>query len=149
MSSSAGDDITSVGAEQEQNKELVRRLMHGIYAERNVDVIDEVAAPDFTGTIPGRSFESAAAWKAYNQGSLIAFPDLAYTIEDLLAEGDRVALRWTLTGTHLGPYGTLEPTGKRVEVAGVFICRCANGKIVQSWGVWDTASVMRELGVLP
>jgi predicted ester cyclase len=63
------------------------------------------------------------------------------------AEGDRVALRWTLTGTHLGPYGQLQPTGKRIEVAGVFLCRVANGKIAESWGVWDTASVMRQLGV--
>ncbi len=134
--------------EVEQNKALVRRLMQGVYGERNVDVIDEVAAPDFTGSIPGRTFESTEAWKAYNRGSLAAFPDFVYTTHDLFAEGDRVALRWTLTGTHLGPYGGLEPTGKRVDVSGIFICQCANGRIVKSWGVWDTATVMRQLGAL-
>jgi predicted ester cyclase len=147
MSSSTAIGPTSVGAEQEHNKALVRRLMHGLYGERNVDVIDEVAAPDFTGSIPGRSFDSPEAWKAYNRGSLGAFPDFAYTIDDLFAEGDRVALRWTLTATHMGPYGGLQPTGMRIEVSGIFICQCADGKIAKSWGVWDTATVMRQLGV--
>jgi predicted ester cyclase len=133
--------------ELEQNKALVRRLMEGIYRDRNVDVIDEVAAPEFTGSIPGRTFDSPEAWKDYNRGSLAAFPDFAYSLDDLFAEGDRVALRWTLKATHLGPYGSLAPTGRQIEVAGIFICQCVNGKIVRSWGVWDTASVMRQLGV--
>jgi steroid delta-isomerase-like uncharacterized protein len=135
--------------ELEQNKALVRRLMKGIYAEKNVDVIDELAPADYTGSIPSMTFESREAWKAYYRASLTAFPDIAYTIDDMIAEGDRVALCWNLTGTHLGPYGTLEPTGKQIRVSGVFICRVASGKIVHGTGVWDTASVMRQLGVLP
>ena len=133
----------------EQNKALVRRLMEGVYVDRNVDVLDELAAADYTGSIPTLSFDSRDAWKAYNRASLSAFPDLAYTIDDLIAEGDRVVLRWTLTGTHRGAYGPVEPTGNRITVTGVFICRVANGKIAHSVGVWDTASVMRQLGVQP
>jgi steroid delta-isomerase-like uncharacterized protein len=77
-----------------------------------------------------------------------AFPDLHVTVEDLIAERDRVAGRNTVTGTHLGEYMGLAPTGKSVAYNEIFIFRFARGRIAETWGVVDVFSQMRQLGVM-
>ena len=78
-----------------------------------------------------------------------AFPDLHITVEDLIAEGDKVVARDTVTGTHLGEYMGLPPTGKSVTYNEIFICRFADGRIAETWGVVDVLSQLRQLGALP
>ena len=78
-----------------------------------------------------------------------AFPDLHVTVEDLIAEGDKVVARDTVTGTHRGEYMGLPPTGKSVTYNEIFICRFADGRIAETWGVVDLLSQLRQLGALP
>ena len=78
-----------------------------------------------------------------------AFPDLHITIEDLIAEGDKVVARDTVTGTHQGEYMGLPPTGKPITYNEIFICRFAGGRIAETWGVVDVLSQMRQLGAIP
>jgi steroid delta-isomerase-like uncharacterized protein len=99
--------------------------------------------------MPGQTLERLEDLKQYNRGSLAAFPDFAWTLHAMLAEGDKVAAHWTLVGTHQNAWGGLPATGRRVELMGVTVLRLADGQIVEGWGVWDTATVMRQLGLLP
>jgi steroid delta-isomerase-like uncharacterized protein len=78
-----------------------------------------------------------------------AFPDLRYTVEDQLAEGDLVASRWTVRGTHRGELMGIAPTGKEIGLTGITIQRFANGKIAEEWWNWDTLGLMQQLGAIP
>jgi hypothetical protein len=78
-----------------------------------------------------------------------AFPDLHISIEDLIAEGDKVVTRERITGTHRGNYMGLPATGKKVAYNEIIIARFANGRIVETWGVVDVLSLMKQLGALP
>ena len=78
-----------------------------------------------------------------------AFPDLHITVEDLIAEGDKVVARDTVTGTHQGEYMGLPPTGKSITYNEIVICRFADGRIAETWGVVDVLSQLRQLGALP
>ena len=78
-----------------------------------------------------------------------AFPDLRITIEDLIAEDDKVVVRDTVTGTHRGEYMGLPPTGRSVAYDEIFVCRFADGRIAETWGVVDVLAQMRQLGALP
>jgi steroid delta-isomerase-like uncharacterized protein len=78
-----------------------------------------------------------------------AFPDLHVTVEDLIAEGDKVVGRNSVTGTHQGEYMGLPPTGKSVTYNEIFIIRFVDGRIAETWGVVDVFSQMKQLGVIP
>jgi steroid delta-isomerase-like uncharacterized protein len=78
-----------------------------------------------------------------------AFPDLHITVEDVIAEGDKVVGRNSVTGTHQGEYMGLPPTGKPVAYNEIFIFRFVNGRIAETWGVVDVVSQMKQLGVVP
>jgi predicted ester cyclase len=79
-----------------------------------------------------------------------ALPDLKFTVEDMVAEGDKVAYRVTITGTHTGgPYMGIAPTGKKIEMRNTSIKRIVNGKLAESWGTIDSLSMMRQLGLIP
>ncbi len=78
-----------------------------------------------------------------------AFPDLHITVEDVVAEGDKVVARDTVTGTHRGEYMGLPPSGKSITYKEIFIARFVNGRIAETWGVVDVLSQMRQLGAIP
>jgi predicted ester cyclase len=80
---------------------------------------------------------------------LAAFPDTKFTIEDLIAEGDKVVVRWSVQGTHTGPLGDIAPTGRRVSITGTTTCRIAGGMIVEAHDNWDALGMRQQLGVLP
>ncbi len=137
----------------EENKATVRRLFEELYDKRNVDVFDEVFAADYKGYIPRSTLESPEAAKQFNLAMDEAFPDSEYSIEEILADGDSVALRWTFRGTHqgdlIGPTMTIPATGKRIEFEAMSLLRFSDGKIVESWGFWDGLSIMAQLGLMP
>lgn len=111
-------------------------------------MIDELVAPDALIRTPV-SFDKtgAAALKHVWTALFAAFPDLHLEVEDMIAEGDKVVVRNTVTGTHRGPYMGLEPTGKTVTYNEIFIFRFVDGRIAETWGVVDVLSQMKQLGV--
>jgi steroid delta-isomerase-like uncharacterized protein len=112
--------------------------------------IDEVVEPDvlFHAPVPMDS-AGAQALKQVWAVLLRAFPDIHVTIEDVIAEGDKVVFRNTVTGTHQGDYRGLPPTGRSVTYNEIFIARFADGRVAEIWGVVDVFSQMRQLGVIP
>jgi steroid delta-isomerase-like uncharacterized protein len=134
----------------EANKSLCRRFVEEVWNNRNMSVIDEIFAANYTEHDPsgpdfGRGPESVR--KMLNH-YLTAFPDTRFTIDDLIAEGDRCVLRWTARGTHRGELRGIAPTGKQVTVTGTTVSRITNGKFVESYANWDALGMMQQLGVV-
>ena len=130
----------------EENKEIVRRYQEA-YNTADYDALDDlvdanVLTPNMISSAP-RGLEGA---KLVHQRTLIGMPDYQTTIEDLIAEGDMVVARVTMTGTHTGDFYGIPPTGRRVDLTGIFIVRIANGKIMEHWGEEDGVKVLRQLG---
>jgi steroid delta-isomerase-like uncharacterized protein len=111
-------------------------------------VIDEMYATDFVshGDEDIRSIKNV---KKSTSEEFTAFPDLHFTIDDMVAEGDKVAARITMTGTHKGEYMGAPPTNKKITIRAIAIERFAGGKIVEEWGMTDTLGLMQQLGVVP
>ena len=128
----------------EENKALLRRLFEEVWNQGNLAPLHEVLAADFLYHPDLRGLE---AYKQAIRLYLTAFPDLHFTIEDMLAEGDRVVTRWTLRGTHQGPFQDIPPTGKQVTLTGISIFRVANGKGVEVWTDADYLGILQQLGV--
>jgi steroid delta-isomerase-like uncharacterized protein len=133
----------------EEDKQLVRRLFDHV----RVGELDRAAAllaPDFVehggaaGQAPGRE-----GWKQGRAMLAAAFPDLASTVEDVVAEGDRVVTRWTVRGTHRGAFMGIPPTGKQATVTGITVWRVAGGAIAESWVAMDRLGLLQQLGVIP
>ena len=139
------------------NKALVRRAYEDGMNERNLAIIDEVFAPDYVAHFPGvppvRGVEAA---KEVIGSFLAAFPDIVFTIEDQIAEGDRVATRWTAKGTHLGEFRGfppkthgISPTGNPVTFSATDIYRIVDGRIVEEWNTLEQLDVVQQLGAIP
>ena len=109
--------------------------------------VDELVEPDATirTPLPGDA-TGAEVLKQVWAVLLRAFPDLHLTVEDLIGEEDKVVARIVVTGTHLGEYMGMEPTGKSIAYDEIFIFRFANGRVVETWGVVDVFSLMKQLG---
>lgn len=135
----------------EANKDLVRRLDAEVFNEGNLDVIDELVAEEYVLHDPLVPEEMRGPEGLRGQVEMLrtAFPDLSTTEEEMLAEGDTVAYRWTAQGTHEGTLMNIEPTGATVEVAGMETNRIENGKIVETRLSYDTLGMMQQLGVIP
>jgi len=128
----------------EENKQLVQRLYETINGGR-LETIDPLIDDAFAGAQGGRGPSAfAAPIRALKQ----AFPDLHYTVEDLLAEGDRVAVRWKWTGTHQGPFGPYPPSHRKVTNDGMAIFRIKDGKIAASSIQTDRLGFLQEIGVV-
>jgi steroid delta-isomerase-like uncharacterized protein len=135
------------------NKALFRRFDEAVNsrdAELIAKTIDDLAAPDVLIRTPlPLKTTGAEALKEVWTTLLRAFPDLHVKVEDLLAEGDKVVCRNLVTGTHLGEFMGRPPTGKSVAYSEMFIFRFVDGRIAETWGVVDSLSLMRQLGMLP
>jgi steroid delta-isomerase-like uncharacterized protein len=131
----------------EANKALARRFIDEIANRGNLAIADELFAPDFetrdavVPTAPGPE-----GVKQVFRAVLAAFPDFHETVEDVLADEDRVMVRWSTRGTHLGPFAGIAPTGKAVGWRGVFILRVKDGRFVEMWQVHDMLGLLRQLG---
>jgi steroid delta-isomerase-like uncharacterized protein len=134
----------------EQNKELARRYLEEVWGMGNVVAEEELLATDFVDHMPPAGTPPT---REGHQRSLVmfrtAFPDMKITVEDLIAEGDKVVDRWTVTGTQTGDLFGMTPTGKRIEISGMDILRIEDGKIREIWHVEDVFGMLRQLGVFP
>ena len=136
----------------EENKAVARREIEELYNKGgNLDVAEEVYAPDFVGHDPTtgdiQGVEGARQFAATMRS---AFPDLTCTVEDQVAEGDKVVTRWSARGTHQGDTEDLSlATGNRMEITGVAIERFSDGKVAESWDHYDALGMMQQLGLVP
>jgi steroid delta-isomerase-like uncharacterized protein len=140
-------------AQETSNKATVRRFYDAANsgdAELVSRTIDELVEPDavIRTPLPIEASGSELLKEVFAR-LLRAYPDLHITAEDLLEDGDKIVSRNTVTGTHQGEYMGLPPTGKSVTYDEIFILRLAGGRIVETWGVVDVLSQMRQLGVIP
>ena len=134
------------------NKAAARRLYEEVFAQGKTEVIDEVLEADFvchdpnseTGEIRGADTVKGEVGYFHN-----AFPDFRWTVEDQVAEGDKVTTRYTLSGTHQGEFFGVPVSGRRVEVSGINIDRCEGGKLVEEWASYDLLGGLRQIGALP
>ena len=126
---------------KEANKVLARRIVEEMWNTRNLNVIDEVYAPEFGG--------GHAASKQFVSATLAAFPDLQNTIQDQIAENDLVATRYIIRATHQGEFANIPPTGKSFMVTGIEMHRFADGKLVELWNIPDMLGALQQLGVIP
>ena len=135
----------------EGNKAIVSRSVEEVWNKGNLDLIDEFYADNYVGHgTAGQDEDGPEALKQGITNVRTAYPDLHLTIEDLIAEGDKVVGLWTATGTNTGTRMDGGPaTGKRVTVSGITINRIYGGKIVESWARWDSLSMYKQLGVTP
>ena len=134
----------------EENKALARRVIEEMFNKGNLDVADELIAPDYVDHDPAmpEDVRGPEGFKEYVSAYRSAFSDLHVEIEDQLAEGDLVATRWTGTGTHDGELAGIPPTGNRVTLPGMEIVRISDGKLVEGWEGYDSMTMMRQLGVV-
>jgi steroid delta-isomerase-like uncharacterized protein len=139
----------------EQNKTIVRRFFAELWNERRLELADELFAPDCV-THQLRSGEADAPaprtpdlLKQHVAEWLAALPDLRFDIEQMLAEGDEVATRCTMRGTHTGPLLGVAPTGRQLEVRLFTIHRVAAGRIVEDWVLVEAQGLFEQLGLVP
>ena len=135
----------------EDNKALVRRWFEELFNEAKLDVADEIVTPDHVSHDTSTPEHPPGPEGNRQLVNLVrgAFPDGRITIEDLVAEGDRVAVRWTFCGTHRGEFMGVAPTGKEVEMGAMDLFRVAGGKIAETWSNVDMMTMMRQLGAIP
>ena len=136
----------------EENKANIRHGFEEIWNQGKLDVVDELVTSDYLLHDPSmpEDMRGPEGFKQFVTMYRTAFPDFHVTIEDQIAEGDKVVTRWTCTGTHQGELMGIAPTGVRgTGVSGVTIDRIANGKSVESWNAWDVLRMLQNLGVVP
>ena len=133
----------------EENKALVRRFVEEFWNEGNMATADELMAPDAAIYMPTGEVVDPDGLKSFAGTFRGSFPDWHSTVEELIAEGDRVAERWIGRGTHQGELQGIPPTGKRVEVPGSVFYRIVDGKIVEFRGQLDIMSLMQQIGAVP
>lgn len=134
----------------EENKALSRRVIEEIINKQNPALADELIDPNFVDHgVTGMGFKGPEGFKQYFTTLITAFPDLRLTIDDMVAEGDKVAMRLTARGTHKGDFMGIAPTGKQVTMTGIVIQRIANNKCVEGWLVNDNLGMMQQMGVVP
>jgi steroid delta-isomerase-like uncharacterized protein len=131
----------------EENKALAHRSWESV---DNPDTLDEVYAPDVVWHQPEGDIQGLEEAEQFVAMITTAFPDMSTTVEDVIAEGEKVVTRVTIRGTHQGEveeYGP--PTGKQVELEGITIHRFEDGKIVEEWNSYDNLSILQQLGLAP
>jgi steroid delta-isomerase-like uncharacterized protein len=131
----------------EQNKALVRREYELGVNKKNFSVRDEVLASNFVAHFPGHApLHGIDAFRQFTSAFFTAFPDLETTIDDLIADGDRVAVRQTWRGTQTGDFLHIPPTGKQVTFTSIEVYRVAGGKLAEEWVELDMFGLLQQLG---
>ncbi|HSP76021.1 MAG TPA: ester cyclase [Cryobacterium sp.] len=133
----------------DENKALLRRAWDEVYGQGRLDSIEEFIADDVIAHEPDADVRGVEEFKRYLATFLAAFPDTSVTIEDVVAEGDKVVSRYTVRGTHTGSsdeYGP--PTGRPMVMEGITVYRFSGGKLAEMWDRYDTLAVMQQLGLM-
>ncbi len=133
----------------DSSKDLVRRIYEEALNKRDLEVLDELVAENYieNDPLPGQGTGRDGMKDRYRM--LVQALDPQFTIEDVIAEGDRVAVRWSNSGSHVGELFGIPPTGRSFSIAGVDIYRLQGGTVVEHWDVVDMYGLMMQLGLLP
>ena len=129
------------------NKEIVRRTVEEAINKGKLDVVDEAMDTSYVYHVPDNEVIGPDGFKLYVSMMRAALPDLHMNIDAMVAEGDMVASRFTITGTHHGHFMGIAPTGKLVTISEAVFIRFENGKEVEAWPYTDTLSIYQQLGV--
>ena len=134
----------------DQNKTAVRRLFDEVWNKGHQQVADELFAQNYQhhdSSSPdlGRGPDSEKKRVALYRN---AFPDIRFTVEDLVAEGESVTARWSCHGTHKGELNGIAPTGRQFTITGISVARFTNGKMIEGYVNWDALGMMQQLGVV-
>jgi steroid delta-isomerase-like uncharacterized protein len=137
----------------EANKEKARRLLEEAFGQGKTEIVQEILHPDFVCYDPNSqagAVRGADSIKQEIEWFRNAVPDLTYTVEDQVAEGEKVVTRYVATGTHEGEFFGVAPTGKRIEMSGIQIDRFdESGKMIEEWPEYDLLGAMRQMGAIP
>jgi steroid delta-isomerase-like uncharacterized protein len=136
----------------EENKRISRRVAEEGFSQGRMEVIDELVAENFVNHDPGAPPDlppGREGLKALAGFYRSAFPDAQLTIEDLIAEGDKVVSRYTARGTHQGDFAGIPATGRQITATGITIDRIEGGKIVESWNEFNQFGLLQQLGAIP
>jgi steroid delta-isomerase-like uncharacterized protein len=135
----------------EANKKASRRIMEEIFGAGKYDVAGELLSKSFIGHDPAlpELVRGPEGLKESARGYRQAFPDLKATVEEIFAQGDLVATRWTCRGTHKAELFGIAPTGKQATVTGITIDKYVDGKLAESWTNWDTLGLLQQIGAVP
>jgi steroid delta-isomerase-like uncharacterized protein len=135
----------------EDNKAIARRFVEEAWNGGNVDVVEELFTEDHVNHDPAQPGAPGGheGVRAFIEQYRSAFPDSHITIEDEIAEGDLVVLRWRAQGTHQGELMGISASGKSVDITGIGIDRIENGRIAESWSNWDTLGLLGQIGAVP
>jgi steroid delta-isomerase-like uncharacterized protein len=130
-----------------ENKEFMRQY-YSLNAHTEAGIQQYLAAhhPEYKAHSVMGDMNLAQA-KQTNLGMLAAFPDLQFNVDDVIAEGDKVVVRYTIVGTNQGSLMGAPPTGKKISVSGISIYKIVGGKLAESWGVYDRMQLIQQLGV--
>ncbi len=134
----------------EDNKTLMSRFLEEVFNKKKLAALDEFIAPNQVDhTLPPFLPTTPEGTKQAINIFLKAFPDVHLTVEDMIAEGDKVVIRYTSRGTQKGAFMGIPPTGKQMTVSSIIIARIADGKIVEEWGLDDQMGMLQQLGIIP
>ena len=129
-----------------KNKSLIQRLYNEFFDKWNLQVVDELISPNFIcHAIPPELPKGPQGFNQFYSWLRSAFPDIRFTVNDLIAENDKVVVRWTWHCTHTGNYIEIAPTGKKISVDGIAIYRIENDQIVERWVQLDINGMMKQM----
>jgi steroid delta-isomerase-like uncharacterized protein len=133
------------------NSAIAHRWFKELWTEGDINVIDELAAPDAIGhgQIEQDGQINMEQFRALFRSVRNAFPDIQFTIEQTVAEADMVVVRWRAVGTHQGDFLGAAPTGRRVEFTGMSMTKMGDGKIIRGWDNWDQLALLTQIGAMP
>ena len=130
------------------NEEVMRRFVEEVINNGNYSVLGELIQPTYTYRTPDQELRGPEALEALFTAYRIAFPDLNVSIDELVNGGDKIAISFTLTGTHEGDLMGISPTGKPVKINGMILSHFQDGKIDEEWEILDMLSMFQQLGVV-
>ncbi|HUG14285.1 MAG TPA: ester cyclase [Thermomicrobiales bacterium] len=135
----------------QDNKEVILRWFAEAWNKGNIDVADEIVTDDYVGYVSGNPgpMDGRGPLQQFVTDWRTAFPDVHYTVHDVIGEGDMTLAYWTASGTHTGPMLGIPPTGRKVTIEGATISRYRDGQVVVGRGIFDRLDILQQLGVMP
>ena len=131
-----------------ENKTLVQRWFSEVWNEGRADAIDEMLADDAVVHGLGADLHGSAEFKHFHSAYRNAYPDVTIDVDDLVAEGDMVAVRWSAIGTHRGDGLGFPATGRRAQFTGMVFVRIKDGRLVEGWNNFDQLGMLQQLGIV-